>query len=42
MEGSSVHQSFTVLKEYFAAPNQQQSTANPAQLVIFAERAFKV
>ena len=42
MEGSSLQQSFAALREYFVGNNRHNNTANPAQLVIFAERAFKV
>lgn len=42
MAGSTLQESFIALKEYFVGSNHGHDTANPAQLVLFAENAFKV
>jgi hypothetical protein len=42
MERNSLQQSFAALRQYFVGKDLHNNTANPAQLVIFAERAFKV
>jgi hypothetical protein len=41
MERNSLQQSFAALRQYFVGKDLHNNTANPAQLVIFAERAFK-